>query len=76
MDQLTAMFEVPLTVGVKVALWPPLSDVLPGERVTLTIAGDAAGCNMTETVAVLPGSAALAAVTAIVSGAGMLAGAV
>jgi len=76
MDHVTAVFEVPLTVGVKVALWPPSSDVPPGDRVMLTVCGGAAGCNMSETEAVLPGSAALAAVSWIVSCEGILAGAV
>jgi hypothetical protein len=30
------VFEVPLTVAVKVALWPPWSDALPGDKPRLT----------------------------------------
>jgi len=78
-DHVTFVFEVPLTVGVKVALWPPVSDALPGDKVRLTAGGVAelpTGSNTRETVAVWAGSAALAAVSNIVSGEVMLEGAV
>ena len=46
-DQVTAVFEVPLTVAVKVALWPPWSDALPGDKLRLTFADGEAGGNET-----------------------------
>jgi hypothetical protein len=72
----TAVFKVPLTVGVKVVLWPAVSDALVGETLTFTTSDGAVGCNITETDAVLLGSAELAAVTVIVSCDVTLAGAV
>jgi hypothetical protein len=43
-DQVTALFEFPLTVAVKVALWPPWSDAFPGDTPMLTFTdGDAGG---------------------------------
>ena len=35
-DQVTAVVDVPLTVAVKVALWPPMSDAFPGDRLMAT----------------------------------------
>ncbi len=61
------MFEVPLTVAVKVALWPPWRDALPGDKLTLTV-GDGEGADSetafpsnTVAVAVLLVSTALVA---------------
>jgi hypothetical protein len=71
----TAVFEVPLTVGVNVALWPPVSDALVGDRVRFTVSGGAGGCNITETDAVLVGSATLVAVTVTVCWLAMVDGA-
>jgi hypothetical protein len=62
----TAVFEVPLTVGVNVELWPPVSDALAGDTLTFTTSDGAVGCNITETDAVLLGSAELVAVTVTV----------
>jgi hypothetical protein len=72
----TSVFEVPLTVGVNVVLWPPVSDALLGDKLMLTVTGGALGCNITATDAVLVGSAALDAVSVIVSCDVILAGAV
>jgi hypothetical protein len=80
--QVTAVFEVPLTVGVNVALWPPVRDALPGDKLRLTVAGGggvtglATGCRIKEADALLPGFAALVAITVTVSSDVMLAGAV
>ena len=41
-DHVTAVFKVPLTAALKVALWPPWSDALPGDKLRLTI-GDGEG---------------------------------
>lgn len=73
------MFELPLTVGVNVVLWPPFSDALPGDRLRLTdcaTVGVATGFNTSETVAVLLEFARLVAVNVTVSCEVMLAGAV
>ncbi len=75
MDHVTDVFEVPLTVGVKLALWPPVSDTLPGDKLMPT-GGGALACNVTDAVAVWVGSAALVAVTATVCCVATLAGAV
>jgi hypothetical protein len=74
-DHVTAVFELPLTVGVKVAFAPPVSNTLPGAKLRLT-GGGALASNVTDAVAVLVGSAALVAVTTIVSCEATLAGAV
>ena len=71
---MTPVFEVPLTVGVNVVLWPPLSDALAGDKLMLT--GVAAGCSVRETVAMSVGSAALMAVRTTVCVDVILAGAV
>jgi hypothetical protein len=73
-DHVTVVFEVPLTVGVKVALLPPVSDTLPGDKLRLT-GGGALASNVTDAVAVLVGSAALVAVTTMVCCEATLAGA-
>jgi hypothetical protein len=80
-DHVTSVFEVPLTVGVKVVLWPPFSDTPDGNKLRLTVctggeAGLETGCNVRETVALLLGSAALLAVINMVSWEVMLEGAV
>ena len=41
-DHVTAVLVVPLTIAVKVALWPPLSDALPGDKLRPTV-GDRGG---------------------------------
>src|ERR1700735_442699 len=71
-----ALFEVPLTVLVKVALWPPWSDTVPGDKLRLTVAGAAVAVRVTMAVAVLVGSATLEAVIVTVSRLEMVAGAV
>jgi hypothetical protein len=80
MDHVTAEFEVPLTVGVNVAVLPPVSVALPGERLILTVGGGAAGletgCKITGVLATSLGSAALIADTVTVCCALRLAGAV
>ena len=73
---MTSVFELPLTVGLNVALWPPVSDALVGDKLMLTLTGGAVGCNITGTDALLVGSAALEAVSVIVSCDVILAGAV
>ena len=73
---MTFVFEAPLTVGLNVVLWPPVSDALLGDKLMLTATGGAVGCNITGTEAVLVGSAALEAVSMIVSCDVILAGAV
>jgi hypothetical protein len=60
MDQFTAVFDVPLTDAVNVALCPPDSDALPGESAIST------GVSVMDAVAVLLGSRTLAAVTVTV----------
>jgi hypothetical protein len=74
-DHVTALFEFPLTVAVKVALWPPWSDAFPGDTLRLTLEGGVA-VSVTVAVAVLVGSATLDAVTVTVWALGMVAGAV
>ncbi len=74
-DHVTAVFEVPLTVGVKVALLPPVSDALLGDKLRLT-GGGALASNVTDAVIVLVGSAALVAITVTVCCEATLAGAV
>ena len=78
-DQVTAWFEVPLTVGTNVALWPPVSDAVPGDKLTLTTAGGEAGadtgCNIKGTDALTLGSAELTAVNVTVCFDVVLAGA-
>ena len=59
-DHVTAVFEVPLTKGVKVAVWPPVSDALPGETLRL------ADVSLMLAVAVLVESTTLAAVSVTV----------
>src|ERR1700728_1858936 len=57
-DQVTAVFEVPLSLAVKVTLSPPVSDVDPlADKVTAT------GFSVTVAVANLVGSATLVAIT-------------
>src|SRR5580658_779040 len=79
-DHVTAVFELPVTAGRKVAFWPPMSDALPGDKLTLTdpdpVPGLLGGINSKGTDAVSSGSATLVAVTLIVSWVAMLAGAV
>jgi hypothetical protein len=67
-DQVTEVFELPLTLAVKVALCPPLSDVRVGETLTLTPLAFAAGATLRETVALPAGSAVLAAFNVAVCG--------
>jgi hypothetical protein len=69
------LFEFPLTVAVKVALWPPWSDALPGDKPMLTFEGGG-GVRVTVAVAVLVGSATLDAVTVTVCWLDIVAGAV
>jgi hypothetical protein len=52
-----------------------VSDALLGDKLMLTVTGGALGCNITETDAVLVGSAALVAVIVIVCWLEMTAGA-
>ena len=73
-DQLTAVFEVPLTVAVKVVLWPPLSDAFPGDKLIVTFG--ARGCSVMEAVALWVGSAALTALSMTVCGDVIVTGAV
>ncbi len=70
------MFEVPVTVGTNVLLSPPISATLPGDKLTLTVCCEEAGCNVTATVALWVGSATLVAVTRTNCCDGMEAGAV
>jgi hypothetical protein len=72
-DQVTAVFEVPLTLAVKVALCPPLRDVRLGETLTLTTLAFPLGASAglvefptRETAALLAGSVVLAAVNVAV----------
>jgi hypothetical protein len=60
-DHVTVVFEVPVTVGVKVALWPPLSDADVGPTVNKI------ACNDTAALALLVESATLFAVIVTVS---------
>lgn len=71
-DHVKAVLEVPLTSGVNVALCPPVSDAVPGDRLTLITGGS----KIRVTDAVLLGSAWLMAVTVTVCGEEMLLGAV
>jgi hypothetical protein len=71
----TAVFEVPLTVAVKVALWPPWIDAVLGDKLRLTVEGGVA-VRVTLAVAVLVGSATLDAVMVTVSRLVTVAGAV
>lgn len=77
-DQVTAVLVVPLTVGVKVTLCPPSSDLLPGDKLILTVGAgvEDTGFNISETVAFLLGCASLVAVTVSVCCVVTLAGAV
>ncbi len=69
-DQVTVVFEVPLTLAVKVALCPPVSDVDPLEdKVTTT------GFRVTVAVANLVGSTTLVAITWTVCWLAIIAGA-
>jgi hypothetical protein len=69
-DHVTVAFELPLTSGVKVALWPPSSSALPGDKLRLT------EVRVMVAVAVLVGSSTLATVSVTVCGLPMDAGAV
>jgi hypothetical protein len=60
MDHETAELVVPVTRGEKVALWPPVRDATPGERLMPT------GSRTTETDATFVVFATLVAVTMIV----------
>jgi hypothetical protein len=69
-DHVTAAFELPLTSGVKVALWPPSSSALAGDKLRLT------EVRVMVAVAVLVGSSTLATVSVTVCKLPMDAGAV
>jgi hypothetical protein len=71
----TAVFEFPFMVAVKVALWPPWSDAVLGDKPRLTVKGNVA-VRVTAAVAVLVGSATLDAVIVTVWRLEMVAGAV
>jgi hypothetical protein len=65
------VFEVPLTVGAKVAVWPPMSDTLLGDNPILTVGvglvtGFPAGFSTSAADAVFVESAWLVAVSVIV----------
>jgi hypothetical protein len=60
-DQLTAVFEVPLTVAVNCLVWPPATLAVVGETLTLTEVG--AEAIETEELADLLLSATLVALT-------------
>jgi hypothetical protein len=62
----TAVFEFPLTVAVKVALWPPWIDAVLGDKLSLTVEGGVA-VRVTMAVAVLVGSATLDAIIVTLS---------
>ena len=49
-------------MGVNVALWPPLSDAVPGDKVRLAVGVDVVGTSVIKAVADLLESATLAAV--------------
>jgi hypothetical protein len=66
----TVGFEVPLSVAVKVVLWPPVSDTLPGARLRLP------GIKLMAAVAVFVESTRLATVSVTVCGLLIEAGAV
>jgi hypothetical protein len=69
-DHVTAVFEVPVTVGLIVALWPPISVADVGPTVNPII------CNDTDALASLVESATLVAVIVTVSELLIVAGAV
>jgi hypothetical protein len=69
-DHVTAVFEVPVTVGLKVALWPPVRDADDGPSV------NPISCNETVALALLVESATLFAVIVTVSELLIVAGAV
>src|ERR1700733_5419969 len=61
-DHVTLVSEVPLTRGMKVALWPPLSDALPGDKLRLMTppgAGLATGFDTSGTPMLLSGCRAV-----------------
>jgi hypothetical protein len=74
-DQVTPVLEFPLTVAVKLALWPPSSAAVLGDKLRLTAAGCVAS-RVTAAVAVLVGSATLEAVSVTVRRLETVAGAV
>jgi hypothetical protein len=74
-DHVTAVFEFPLTVAVKVVLWPPWMDAVLGDKLRFTVEGGVAA-RVTMAVAVLVGSATLDAVMVTVSRLETVAGAV
>jgi hypothetical protein len=59
-DQVTAVFAAPVTVGVNVALWPPVSELVPGDKLMAT------GIRLMVAVAVIAEFATLDAVSVIV----------
>ena len=69
-DHVTAVLAAPVTVEVKVALWPSPSNAVPGDRLITT------GFKVTVAVAVFVESATLAAVTVSVCRLAIEAGAV
>jgi hypothetical protein len=71
----TAVFEFPLTVAVKLALWPPSSAAVLGDKLRLTAAGGVA-ISVAMAVAVLVGSATLDAIIVTVWRLEIVAGAV
>jgi hypothetical protein len=71
-----AVFEFPLTLPVKVALWPPWSETVLGDKLRLTVAGAAVAVRVTMALAILVGSATLEAVMVTVCWLEMLPGAV
>jgi hypothetical protein len=75
-DHVTAVFEVPLTVALKVALWPPSTDTLAGDRLILTVCGGGVATRVMEAAALLVVFAMLTAVTTTACCEGTLAGAV
>ena len=74
-DHVTAVFEVPVTVSVKVVLWPPSIDTVPGDKLRLTGEGGVA-VRVTMAIAVLVGSATLDAIIVTVCRMETVAGAV
>jgi hypothetical protein len=74
-DHVTAVFEFPLTVAVKVVLWPPWIEAVLGDKLRLTVEGGVA-VRVTMAVAVLVGSATLDAVIVTVFRLETVAGAV
>jgi hypothetical protein len=75
-DHVTAVFDVPLTVALKVALWPPSSDTLAGDRLRLTDCGGGLASRVIEATALLVVFAMLTAVTTTACCEGTLVGAV